>query len=61
MSDYKGYNFNVQIWEEDEKFNWAVTEEFECETKEFLPIGWGTADSYEEAAEAAGVCVRQVF
>jgi hypothetical protein len=61
MEEYKGYSFDVQIWEEDGKYNWAVSEEFESAEKEFIPLGFGTEDSYVEAAQAAGDVIRQHF
>lgn len=61
MTEFKGFCFDVQIWEEDGKYNWAVCEEFEGDSTEFTPLGWGTADSFEEAAGAAADVVRNYF
>lgn len=53
------YSFNVEIWEEDDQHHWAVCEDFtKPDKKEFVPLGWGVADSYADAAEAAWQVVR---
>lgn len=59
MSNITNYTFTVDIWEDGEVFAWVVAEEFTCDSKEFVPIAWGTADSYDAAAEAAWESVRQ--
>lgn len=60
MSEFKGYSFNVQIWEEDGVYNYAVVQEFEG-PDEFEPLGFGTADSFEEAVRLAGEEIRPAF
>lgn len=61
MSNITNYTFTVDIWEDREagNFSWVVAEEFTCDDKEFVPIAWGTADSYDSAAETAWESVRQ--
>lgn len=63
MTDYIGYAFDVQVWQDKDGFNWAVSQEFtsEEEEKDFVPLGFGIEDSFSEAASAAGDVIREHF
>jgi len=63
VNDFEVYEFNVQIWKDEEsKWSFGICQEFESEgSDDFEPLESGQADTLEEAARLAGDAIRRVF
>ncbi len=62
MEPVTSYEFNVQVWFEDDTWNYYVVQEFDNEGSEaFEALGYGTADSSAEAFDFAAQVVRDYF
>lgn len=61
MENLDLYEFNVQIWCQDEQVYFSVIQEFETDTdSEVEPLFMGTADSWDEAAQAVSVFMSEL-
>lgn len=61
MDDFDVYEFNVQIWFEDDEWNYSVCQEFEsANSTKFEPLFYGTAASLKEASHAVSVFMSEL-
>lgn len=59
---FQGYNFDVQVWLEDDRWKYAVVQEFEkVSGDEFEWLATGEADTAEEAFHLAAEEVKKWF
>jgi hypothetical protein len=59
METITSYEFNVQVWHEDDTWNYSVVQEFENDNdRDVEPLGYGTADTYIEAFHNASEVIK---
>jgi hypothetical protein len=62
MDTLETYEFNVQVWFEDECWNYSVVQEFSDDnSRKIEPLSYGTTDSPEEAFALAAEAVKEFF
>jgi hypothetical protein len=63
MDTLQTYEFNVQVWFEDECWNYSVVQEFSTDenSRRVEPLSYGTTDEPEEAFALAAEAVREFF
>lgn len=62
METINNFEFNVQVWFEDDEWNYSVVQEFQSQgSNAFEPIAYGTATHAEEAFRFAAEAVKEFF
>jgi hypothetical protein len=61
MDETTVYEFAVQVWFEDDEWNYSVVQEWESEnSSDFEPLFYGTAATLKEATHAVSVFMSEL-
>lgn len=61
MDETTVYEFNIQIWFEEDEWNYSVCQEWESEnSSDFEPLFYGTAETLKEASAAVAAFMSEL-